>query len=84
MIRSMVKINKRKITAALLGAAVIASMMPARGLAKERSGDGWMSKVEITAHRGDNSQAPENTMPAFKAAVENGADWIELEESTWG
>ncbi|WP_195627691.1 glycerophosphodiester phosphodiesterase family protein [Clostridium sp. 1001283B150225_161107_B6] len=79
MIRSMVKINKRKITAALLGAAVIASMMPARGLAKERSGDGWMSKVEITAHRGDNSQAPENTMPAFKAAVENGADWIELD-----
>ncbi|MCD7990639.1 MAG: glycerophosphodiester phosphodiesterase [Clostridia bacterium] len=72
-------IRKRKITTALLGAALIASMMPVRVLTKDQTRDGWMSKVEITAHRGDNSQAPENTMPAFKAAVENGADWIELD-----
>ena len=45
----------------------------------KRQGEGWRDKVEITAHRGDNTQAPENTMPAFKAAVENGADWIELD-----
>lgn len=78
-IRSIDMIRKRKITTALLGAALIASMMPVRVLAKDQPRDGWMSKVEITAHRGDNSQAPENTMPAFKAAVENGADWIELD-----
>lgn len=78
-IRSIDMIRKRKITTALLGAALIASMMPVRVLAKDQTRDGWMSKVEITAHRGDNSQAPENTMPAFKAAVENGADWIELD-----
>lgn len=54
-------------------------MMPVRVLAKDRTGEGWRDKVEITAHRGDNTQAPENTMPAFKAAVENGADWIELD-----
>lgn len=78
-IRSIDMIRKRKITTALLGAALIASMMPVQVLAKDQPRDGWMSKVEITAHRGDNSQAPENTMPAFKAAVENGADWIELD-----
>ena len=65
--------------AALLGAVLIVSMIPVRVLAKDRTGEGWRHKVEITAHRGDNTQAPENTMPAFKAAVENGADWIELD-----
>jgi glycerophosphoryl diester phosphodiesterase len=38
-------------------------------------GDG----VEITAHRGDARAAPENTLPAFRAAADAGADWIELD-----
>lgn len=33
----------------------------------------------ITAHRGDQSAAPENTLSAFEAAIENGADYIELD-----
>ena len=33
----------------------------------------------ITAHRGDISVAPENTLPAFQRAYENGADGIELD-----
>lgn len=36
-------------------------------------------KIEITAHRGASSIYPENTMLAFKGAVEFGADWIELD-----
>ncbi len=36
-------------------------------------------KIEITAHRGASSSYPENTMSAFKGAVEFGADWIELD-----
>lgn len=36
-------------------------------------------KIEITAHRGASSIYPENTMSAFKGAVEFGADWIELD-----
>ena len=28
---------------------------------------------------GDSSEAPENTIPAFEAAIESGADWIELD-----
>lgn len=35
--------------------------------------------IEITAHRGFSAAYPENTMSAFRGAVENGADWIELD-----
>jgi len=36
-------------------------------------------KVEIIAHRGAAGKAPENTMAAFQQAIEDGADWIELD-----
>lgn len=34
---------------------------------------------EIVAHRGDSALAPENTMPAFELALEEGVDCIELD-----
>jgi len=33
----------------------------------------------IIAHRGDSANAPENTMAAFRLALEKGADGIELD-----
>ncbi len=36
-------------------------------------------KVSITAHRGDSLNYNENTMSAFKSAIELGADYIELD-----
>lgn len=39
----------------------------------------YIKNVEITAHRGASLSYPENTMAAFKAAKELGADWIELD-----
>lgn len=36
-------------------------------------------RQEVTAHRGSSIHYPENTMSAFKAAKEEGADWIELD-----
>ncbi|MEE3398521.1 MAG: glycerophosphodiester phosphodiesterase family protein [Eubacterium sp.] len=39
----------------------------------------YLDKVTITAHRGDSSSAPENTLAAFEKAIENGADIIELD-----
>ena len=33
----------------------------------------------IIAHRGDVSNAPENTLPAFRSACEHGADGVELD-----
>lgn len=36
-------------------------------------------RVEITAHRGYSRDAPENTLAAFRAAADAGADWVELD-----
>ena len=33
----------------------------------------------VTAHRGNSSAYPENTIPSFENALEVGADWIELD-----
>lgn len=33
----------------------------------------------VTAHRGNAADYPENTMAAFRSALEAGADWIELD-----
>jgi glycerophosphoryl diester phosphodiesterase len=36
-------------------------------------------RVEVTAHRGASAVAPENSMAAFRAAIDAGTDWIELD-----
>lgn len=36
-------------------------------------------KTKLIAHRGDTKDHPENTLSAFRAALENGADAIELD-----
>jgi glycerophosphoryl diester phosphodiesterase len=36
-------------------------------------------KVEITAHRGASGSAPENTLAAVRAAIEQEADWVEID-----
>ncbi|MCP4788542.1 MAG: hypothetical protein GY903_26750 [Fuerstiella sp.] len=33
----------------------------------------------VTAHRGNSSEFPENTMPAFQSGIDVGADWVELD-----
>ncbi|MDM4017545.1 glycerophosphodiester phosphodiesterase family protein [Roseiconus lacunae] len=35
--------------------------------------------VEIMAHRGASILAPENTMAAYRRAIDDGADWIEID-----
>ena len=35
--------------------------------------------VTITAHRGASAAAPENTMAAVERALEDGADWVEID-----
>ncbi len=39
-------------------------------------------KVIVIAHRGDHTNAPENTLAAFKNAIEDGADFIETDLRT--
>jgi glycerophosphoryl diester phosphodiesterase len=36
----------------------------------------------VTAHRGDQAEAPENTLKAFADAIAAGADWVELDVYT--
>jgi glycerophosphoryl diester phosphodiesterase len=36
-------------------------------------------KNGVTAHRGNSGEHPENTLPAFRSAIDLGADWIELD-----
>jgi glycerophosphoryl diester phosphodiesterase len=37
------------------------------------------ARVQILAHRGSSAYAPENTLAAFRLAVEQRADWLELD-----
>ncbi len=39
----------------------------------------YIKNMEVTAHRGASSEAPENTMASFIKAKELGASWIELD-----
>lgn len=39
----------------------------------------YVKTMEVTAHRGNSNDRPENSMSAFKKAVKDGADWIELD-----
>jgi glycerophosphoryl diester phosphodiesterase len=36
-------------------------------------------RTQITAHRGSSAKTPENTMAAVKLAIEDGADWVEID-----
>ena len=36
-------------------------------------------KVQIMAHRGASKAAPENTLAAIRKAIEDGADWVEID-----
>lgn len=38
-----------------------------------------MDRIEVIAHRGASAYAPENTLAAFELAVEQMADWYELD-----
>jgi glycerophosphoryl diester phosphodiesterase len=37
------------------------------------------TKAWVIAHRGASAYAPENTVPAFRLAAEQGADWVEFD-----
>ena len=41
-----------------------------------------MEKIILAAHRGDRAHAPENTLPAYKAAIALGVDGLEVDLHT--
>jgi glycerophosphoryl diester phosphodiesterase len=69
--RGLVRAN----LAGLLGLAIFGAIA---GLTFVRSLD-TNELIEITGHRGYETVAPENTLAAFRAAIDAGVDWIELD-----
>jgi glycerophosphoryl diester phosphodiesterase len=45
----------------------------------QRSYSKDQGRVEVYAHRGVRSFAPENTLPAYEAALKIGADWVDMD-----
>lgn len=48
-------------------------------IARKNNFDAHPSKIRLAAHRGETGVAPENTLPAFIAARNNGYDYIETD-----
>jgi glycerophosphoryl diester phosphodiesterase len=64
-----------KVVAGMALIVVIGVVSGGMALAKIQASD----NVEIISHRGAAGRAPENTMAAIEAAIEDGADWIEID-----
>ncbi|SDK17866.1 glycerophosphodiester phosphodiesterase family protein [Aliiruegeria lutimaris] len=62
----------------LLGGAAVAAVLAALGAANLFTFK-TEDAVEVIAHRGAAGARPENTMAAFALAIEDKADWIELD-----
>lgn len=58
-----------------LGASAVVSVVSGLDLGSHDIPD----DVQVIAHRGAAGERPENTMAAFEKAIEDGADWIELD-----
>ncbi|MCC7156950.1 MAG: glycerophosphodiester phosphodiesterase family protein [Bryobacterales bacterium] len=56
--------NRRRFLAGLAGLVAPAAEKPS---------------VKVIAHRGDHSRHPENTLPAFQAAIDAGCDYVEMD-----
>ena len=72
---STLKVNKTRLAVAFAGLAVISVIMGSLYLDASQE----LRDVEIFAHRGAAGKAPENTMAAFKQAITDKTDWIELD-----
>jgi glycerophosphoryl diester phosphodiesterase len=66
------------ISTLLLGAALTANAAPPSAWAPIEDG----KRIKVIAHRGEHLHHPENTLPAFQAAIDAGADYFELDVRT--
>ena len=64
---------------AVLAAAALAVLAVGASAYVAARGAATQDRVQIIAHRGASADAPENTLAAFERALEQGADWIELD-----
>lgn len=69
---------------AIVACFLLIAAVPLTAAERERAGLSAASLVDsprvlVVAHRGNSSRAPENTLAAFNAAIDAGADLIELD-----
>jgi len=69
------RITRRRLLAAAIAGVVLAVAIGAVALHTVRLDD----NVLIMAHRGSSKAAPENTMAAIRKAIEEKADWVEID-----
>lgn len=75
---------RRNIARFMIAAFMVAMLLTSTYIVGFAKGDYSIRMEEIhaiavTAHRGASTVYPENTMAAFEGAMEQGADWIELD-----
>ena len=78
------KFSKKKSALIIVSLAAVSMVMNISYLKALTRGNvdlnvGLITRTQVTAHRGFSKVAPENTMPAFQAAMDCGADYIELD-----
>lgn len=69
------KLTRRRMIAAVTVGLVAATLVGAWTINSVEIED----RVEITAHRAGAARAPENTLAAVRQAIEDGADWVEID-----
>jgi glycerophosphoryl diester phosphodiesterase len=63
----------------LLSWLAVVSLGPLGVAGSERGQSAGFLHNGVTAHRGNSGEVPENTLAAFRSAMQLGADWIELD-----
>ena len=72
---SFVKLTGPRLVAILAGTIIISLFLGVQLMEEIQIQD----NVAVIAHRGAAGRAPENTIAAVRAAIEDGADWIEID-----
>ena len=75
------KFGDKRLAALFIGAAAVFSLFSLFGVVRNGSAitTDMLSMIQITAHRGSSREAPENTMSAMTKAVEDLADFVEID-----
>ncbi|MBE7718063.1 glycerophosphodiester phosphodiesterase [Lacrimispora indolis] len=75
------KYGDRRLAALFIGAAAVFSLSSLFGVVRNGSAitADMLSMIQITAHRGSSREAPENTMAAMTKAVDDLADFVEID-----
>jgi glycerophosphoryl diester phosphodiesterase len=69
------RITRRRLLVGVAAAAIVAVAIGVAVLHGVRRED----HVQVMAHRGSSRAAPENTIAAIRRAIDDGADWVEID-----